>query len=279
MADDASENRDQGASEVERYFNLAAAQQTRMNLFFIWDKCQISSVRAPCVMVKKGLFVVRSTLAELDKEPVIWGAEVNGFFTVRDLDLVSCNFKTRLARLYNAPPDAMLMVFPLPRSIEFGQQRFSRRVNISHEATEGFGVWYGEMSGGDMDKLPQLRWRPFDSQTCELDEMSASGMRLDIPAKCPLADRLSVGDPILLKGNFGIPNKPQHVFVLAEIVRKTPRRDVEGQTSLGCHFRSWRRVGGSGQDSWFRAESQEGIGIINQWLSRNFRGIPEKASL
>lgn len=264
---------------IEAYFKKAYEDRVDIHLMFLLDKCQFSEVRGPCVMIKNRYFVVRVPLKTLTNEQIIWGAEVDGFFTIRMDDTETIHFKSKLVRIYNAPPDSMFLAFPIPRTIDYHQRRYSKRVNIDRDSAEGFGIWYGSMEGGDLEHIPQQIWRPFENDKCELAEFSASGLRLDLPASDPLAGKLALDDPILLKGDFGTRAKPQPIFVLGSIVRKMPRKDREGWISLGCHFRSWRKIKGPEGERWFKADPTEGIALINQWLIRYSLATPSRAHL
>lgn len=273
MAEATSPNRS-GMNDVAYYFKLAAEQFSTINLFFYLDRCQYSHINGVCVGLKSRHFVVRVPLEEVEKRQIVWGSEVAGYFTVRDASIEPCHFNSRLVRLYNSPPKYLLLVFPLPASIDHNQRRFSRRVNISHETADGFGVWHGVMEGGDFDSLPALRWFALENRHCDLAEISANGMRLDFPEKSPICAKLAVNDPVLLRGDFGTPRKPLPIFVLGNIVRIMQKPDgEEGITSVGCHFGNWRRVDATQGQTWFRADPQEGIGAIAQWISRNFRNL------
>lgn len=262
MADEAK------AEKIAAYFDRAYADKVDINLTFMLDKCQFSSLRAPCVMVKKGYFVVQTPIRKVQNEKIIWGAEVEGFFTVRLDDTETIHFRTRLARIYNAPPDSLYLTMPLPNSIDYGQRRHSKRVNIDRNSAAGFGIWYGSMEGGNAEHIPQQIWRPFENEDCQLAEFSASGMRLDLKEDNPLLGKLALDDPILLKGDFGTKSQPRPLFVLGSVVRKMPRRDREGWISIGCRFRSWRKILGPEGERWFKADNLEGIPLINQWLVR-----------
>lgn len=265
--------------KIAAYFEKAYEDRVDINLMFLLDKCQFSELRAPCVMVKNRHFVVRAPLEKLRHEQIIWGAEVDGFFTVRLDDTETIHFKTRLVRIYNAPPDSMFLTFPFPRTIDYHQRRQSKRVNVDRHSAEGFGIWYGSMEGGDLEHIPQQIWRPFENDQCELAEFSASGLRIDLKADNPLTSKLVLDTPILLKGDFGSRGKPQPIFVLGTVVRKMPRKDRDNWTSIGCHFRSWRKIQGNDTEHWFKADPAEGIALINQWLIRYSMRTPSRAHL
>lgn len=267
------------SERIENLFTKAWQENVDLTLTFLLDKCQFSVIHAPCVMVKRGYFVVRAPLASIKKEKIIWGAEVDGFFSVRLEDVENVHFKSRLVRLYNAPPDSMFLTFPLPESIGHGQRRNSKRVDLDRDTSEGFGIWYGSMEGGDLEHIPQQIWRPFENEQAELAEFSASGLRIDLKDDNPLLGKLGIDDPILLKGDFGLKGKPQPIFVLGAIARKMPRRDKEGWMSLGCHFRSWRKILGPEGERWFKADPTDGIALINQWLIRYSVRAPSRAHL
>lgn len=263
------------AAKVLSYFQKAQEDQVDINLLFLMDMCQFSAVHAPCVMIKNRHFVVRVPLEKLKEQQLIWGADVNGYFTVRTDDRRTIHFKSKLVRLYNAPPDSMFLIFPIPSHVDYEQKRNSRRVDINRETAGGFGVWYGSLEGGDETSLPQQIWRPFENEDCQLGELSASGMRLDFDANNELVDQLAMDTPVLLKGDFGSPGKSLPIFILGTVVRKMPRRDKEGLMSVGCHFNSWRKVLGN-DTRWFKADPREGIGFVSRWLGRNFRGSAVK---
>ena len=267
----ADENRDLDKSAW--YFKLAVEQYVEINLFFYVDKCLYSSLRALCVGIKKGHVITRAPLETLMHKSIVWGSEISGYFTVRDLEIEHCHFTSRLVRLYNSPPSSMFLVFPEPQIIDHQQRRFSKRVNLDEETGEKFDAWHGEMDSGNMETLPRLRWTPLKNRQCELDEISANGMRLTMNAQSPMAARIGVNDLILLKGNFGVPTKPVNLFVLGRIVRKLPDPEDKEIIQAGCHFFSWRKVDDTRNSNWFRADTQEGIGQIAQWVSRNFRNV------
>lgn len=256
------------AEKIDRLFQKAYEDNVDINLMFLLDKCQFADVRGPCVMVKNRHFVVRIPLAELDRTQIVWGAEVDGYFAVRIDDLKPVHFRSRLVRMYNAPPDSMFLIFPYPEHIDHEERRNSRRVNIDRESAHGFGVWYGMLEGGDLTAIPKQVWRALENSECELGEISASGMRLDFAPGAAIANTISAGDRILLKGDFGTEARPSPVFVLGTVARKMPRRDREGWTEVGVHFGSFRHLLGQNSERWFRAHPQEGIGLINQWLRR-----------
>lgn len=257
--------------EVTYYFKLAVEQYAEMSLVFMLDMCPYSRINALCVGVKNGFFIARVLMEEVNSQPLIWGSDVNGYFTVRDEHIVHCHFKSKLVRLNNAPPDALFMAFPLPANIDHEQRRFSRRVNLDEDTEHKLKVWHSYMFGGDFETPPQMRWESLKNRNCELVELSANGMRLELEEKNPLFPKLSVADNVLLLGDFGSPSKPAPLYILGNIVRKMPKPDVEGVMCIGCHFNSWRKVPGDG--TWFRADPQEGIGQVAQWISRNFRNL------
>ena len=98
-------------------------------------------------------------------------------------------------------------------------------------------------------------------------------MRLDMAEKSPVASRINVNDRILLRGNFGTAGRPTQIFVLGVVIRKMPDPEDEEQLSIGCNFLNWRKVEDTRNTSWLRSDPQEGIGIIAQWISRNFRNL------
>lgn len=256
------------------FFDLAIEQHSLINMYFMVDKCQFSFISAPCVMVKGGHFVVRANLDAMEEnQPIIWGTEVNGYFTVRDVNPINCHFSTRLVRLYNGSMNSMYLVFPLPKYVDHNQRRFSRRINIDSENADNFNVWFGNMDGGDMDNLPVLNWYDLAKSSCELAEISSSGLRLDIPEDTPLCTKMAVNNLILLKGNFGTANKSNPIYVLGSIVRKMPNPEMEKVMSLGCQFHSWRKIDPRASKTWFRSDPKEGIGIIAEWIARNYRSI------
>lgn len=261
------------AESIMQLFQLATEQQVTINLTFLMDLCQFSVIHGQCVLLKNKHFVVRVSLEQLKEKQLIWGADVDGFFAVRtELDRRVVHFKSRLVRLYNAPPDSMYLIFPIPSHVDQGQRRNSRRVELGKEKASAFQVWYGAMEGGDETHLPQEVWKSFRDNQCDLGELSASGMRLDFQAEDPLVGQLLIDTPVLLKGDFGPGSKPTPLFILGTVVRKMPRKDKEGLMSVGCHFFSWRRVSGPDSETWFKADPQDGIALVSQWLGRQYRG-------
>lgn len=260
-------------NDVVYFFDLAIQQYADLNLFFYLDKCEYSHIKSMCVGIKKGHFITRTPLAQIAKTPIVWGTEVNGYFSVRDTRLETCHFRTNLARIYNAPPDSIFLVFPLPRVIDHNQRRFSMRVNLDEEVADKFGVWHGILEGGDDTALPALRWLGLDPRHCPLAELSANGMRLDFAEKSPMLEKMSINDEMLLRGNFGIPKKPVEIFALGNVVRIMPKLESEGMVSVGCHFRAWRKTDSPFSQAWFKADTEVGIGVIAQWLARNFKAV------
>lgn len=258
--------------KINEFFNKAHEDQVMINLMFMMDMCQFSIVQGQCTMIKNKHFVVRVPMATLKEKQIIWGADVNGYFSVRTDDRHIIHFKSKLVRLYNAPPDAMFLIFPLPKTIDAEQRRNSRRVDLDSASAEAFGVWYNSLEGGDDLSLPKQVWKEFHQDDCDLGELSASGMRLDFQSSHPLVNTLAIDTIVLLRGDFGTKTRPQPLFVLGTVVRKMPRKDKEGLMSVGCHFTSWRKVSGPDSEQWFKADPQEGIAIISTWLGRNFRG-------
>lgn len=265
------------SEKVAFYFQKAYEDKTDITLMFLMDMCQFSTLRAPCVMIKNKHFVMRVPLQTLKDTQIVWGAEVHGYFYVRTDDRETIHFKSRLVRIYNAPPDSMFLVMPLPAHIDHEQRRNSRRVDLDPESADGFGVWYGSLEGGNEFDLPQQIWRPFNDADCELGELSASGMRLDFSTDNPLSTLLTIDTPVLLKGDFGSDSHPKPLFILGTVVRKMPRKDKAGLMSVGCHFFSWRKITGVENERWFKADEREGIALVSQWLMRNFRGSSSKA--
>lgn len=257
--------------EPERWFNFACSQSVPINLVFLLDKCEVSRFAAPCIMIKNGHFVVRAELEQLAEHPLIWGSEVSGYFTVMRDKPVACHFLSRLARIYNGPLNSMYLVFPLPEEVDHNQRRFSKRVNLDRESAEGFGIWHGRLVLGGPEDLPELSWTPLENDECELGELSASGMRLDALDTSPLSHS-SINDPVLLKGDFGRSGESNPIFVRGMIVRAMPKPDVEGVTSYGCRFLSWRKVVTPFANTWFRVD-EDGVGAIAEWLNRNFRAV------
>lgn len=255
------------------YFNLATEQYVEINLFFYLNKCEYSNFRALCVGIKNRHFICRIMLDQVEDVPIIWGTEVSGYFVVRDSELVYCHFHTRLARIYNGPPNALYLVFPLPRYIDHDQRRFSKRVTIDPEIATSFKIWHGTIDGGSSDTLPALRWITLENRHCEMADLSANGYRLDFPEKSPILEKFAVNDEMLLLGNFGLPRKPNNLYILGNIVRIMEKPESEGIVSVGCHFRSWRKVDTPPAQAWFRSDSKEGIGLVAQWVSRNFRTV------
>lgn len=256
------------AERISYFFNLAVEQYEEIDLIFQLDLCPYSQMRALCVGVKNGHFIVRVTLEELDNEPIIWGTEANGYFSVRDEDAFHFHFRAKLARMYNAPPNAMFLIFPLPTELDRQQRRFSRRVTLDETFRQKLTVWHGYLTGGDPETPPRPNWQPLTNSGCEVGELSANGVRLDVDATNPLYPKLFINDPILLRGNFGAPQKPLSLYILGNIVRKMRKPDSENAMSVGCHFTSWRKA--EANAPWFRSDPREGIGQLAQWISRNY---------
>lgn len=264
--------RQEALAQSVRCFTLARSQGVPINLVFLLDKCEVSRFAAPCIMIKNGHFVIRAELEQLAQHPIIWGSEVSGYFViVDDGKPVTCHFLTKLVRIYNGPLNSVYLVFPLPDALDHNQRRFSKRVNLDRESTEGFGVWYGRLVNGGPEALPELFWTPLENEECELSELSASGMRLDALESCPLSYSC-LHDPLLLKGDFGRPGEPNPLFVRGVIVRSMAKPDAEGVTSYGCHFVAWRKVITPHPNTWFRAD-EDGVAAIAEWLNRNFRAV------
>lgn len=257
--------------DPEYYFGLACREHARVNLFFTLDMCHISNIRTTCVMIKNGHFVVSAPIEEIERQPIVWGTETSGYFTVRDDDLVHCHFRSRVARIYNGPPNAMFLVFPLPESIDHEQRRFSCRIPLHAEDAGNFRVWHGEIEEKD-DKLPVMHWRGLEPPLCALGDISSSGLRLDISEKDPLAESIDVNDPVLLRGDFGQPGKPLPLSVIGMVRRKMAGQTNKTAVSVGCYFLKWRNVQGVHSHTWFKPEADVGVPAIAQWVSRNFRG-------
>lgn len=264
---------DRNRDKVEYFFDLAIRDYTNINLLFYLDKCEYSSLEGMCVGLKNGHFIVRAKLEDVENSPLVWGTEVAGYFTVRDVEIIPCHFHTRLVRIYNAPPDALFLVFPLPQFIDHEQRRFSRRVGLELGAKSEFSIWHGMFINGDSETAPQLRWTMLESRHCEFAELSANGMRLDFEEKSPILEKMAINDEMLLRGNFGTRTRADDIYVLGNIVRIMKKPESEGIISVGCHFRAWRKVTASANQAWFRSHPQEGIGQISQWLARNFRRV------
>lgn len=264
------------ADDISYYFKLAIEQYADINVFFTLDKCQYSQLKTLCVAVKNGYFVARASIEELNDQPLIWGSEASIYFTVRDPEFIPCHFTCRLLRLYNSPPNHMLLIFPLPKAMDHNQRRFSRRVDLSAEEQAVKGLWHGLLVGGDDENLPQLRWFDLLRQKCRIGEISSSGLRLELSEKSSLAGRLNVNDEILFKGDFAPRGKTSPIFIVGNIVRKMPSITTEDELSAGCQFLAWRKVNGPGE-TWFKVDNREGIAMISQWITRNFHSVRSKA--
>lgn len=258
---------------VAYFFDLAIKDYTTINLIFYLDKCEYSSLNAMCVGIKNDHFITRVSIEAVENSPIVWGTEVAGYFTVRDVNVVACNFRTRLVRIYNAPPDALFLVFPLPKFIDHDQRRFSKRVTLDPEKAAEFGLWHGTFVNGSSSELPQLRWGALENRHCSFAELSANGLRLDFDEKSPILAKMALKDEILLRGNFGTRTRADNIYVLGNIIRIMKKPESEGITSVGCHFRAWRKVDAAVNQAWFKADPREGIGQISKWLSTNFRAV------
>lgn len=257
--------------DPEYYFGLACRERARINLFFTLDMCHISNIRATCVMMKNGHFVASAPIEEIEREPIVWGTETAGYFSVRDVDLVHCHFRSRVARIYNGPPNAIFLVFPLPKDIDHQQRRFSLRMSLHKDEAGIFQVWYGKIEEKD-GKMPVIQWRNLKPPMCALGDISSSGLRLDISGNEPLAEDIDINDPILLRGDFGQPGKPLPLSVLALARRKMSGQKDKNIVSIGCHFLKWRKIQGIHGHTWFKPEADVGVPAIAQWISRNFKG-------
>lgn len=264
----AADNRD----NVAYFFDLAIRQYSDISLFFYLDKCEYSHLKSLCVGVKNGHCIMRVPIAGIEQTPIVWGTEASGYFVVRDVEVTPCNFRSRLARIYNAPPDALFLVFPLPAYIDHDQRRFSKRVMLDEESAADFAVWHGVFTSNEQGALPQMRWSSLANCGCELAELSANGLRLDCNENSLALKKMAVNDEILLRGNFSSAAKPEEIYALGNIVRIMKKIDAENTFSVGCQFRSWRKTKDTGQ-TWFKADPREGIGQIAQWVSRNFRSV------
>lgn len=261
------------SSDPGYFFQLAIDQNSNIKLYFLIDKCQFSIISAPCVMLKANHFVVRAPLNMVEQAPIIWGTEVNGYFNVRDINLVHCHFSTRLSRIYNGSLNSLYLIFPIPNHIDHTQRRFSKRINISEDSPGNFSVWHGSMTSGTSTELPQLVWQSLAETVCELTELSSSGMRLDVPEAAPLCAKMTLNDPILLKGDFGSVKKPNPAYVLGTIIRKMANIENPEIISMGCQFYAWQKISENARATWFKPDARDGVGAIAEWISRNFRSV------
>lgn len=256
----------------EYYFELACEEKARINLFFTLDMCHISNIRATCVMVKNGHFVASATIEEIERQPIVWGTEASGYFSVRDTDLVFCNFRSRLARIYNGPSGSMFLVFPLPETIGHQQRRFSHRISLDSEKAANLRIWYGDVEEKD-ENLPVMSWQKLVAPDFMPGDISSSGLRIDMAANNPLSETIDVNDLILLRGDFGLAGKPMPLSVIALVRRKMHGQKDENLVSAGCNFLKWRKIEGVHSHRWFKPEADMGVPAIAQWVSRNFRGV------
>lgn len=259
------------AEDIEYFFRLAIEQYAEINLIFLFDQCPYSRLTGICVGVKSGHFIVRVDLDKIENHPLVWGTETNCYFVVRDTDLVACHFVTRLARIYNAPPQSMFLVFPLPLALDHNQRRFGRRVTLFGDEENRPQVWHGFFRGGDNATLPELRWEDVEKRGCVLEDISANGMRLRVSDKNPYYPKLQINDRLLMRGDFGSPKKPLQIYALGSVSRKMPLPETEDDVAVGCQFISWRKT--DDDKTWFRVDPQEGIPALSQWISRNFRSL------
>lgn len=255
-----------------KLFELAVEQYSTIWLSFYLDHCPYSRIEGTCVGLKNGHLIVRSKISDAFTHPIVWGSQIQGYFGIRDIEVMHCHFVSKLVRLYNAPPDALLLVMPVPERLDQSQRRYSRRVGMHDEDSSGIEIWYGDLSGGDSEKLPQLRWLKLTGAAGQLGELSATGLRLELPENTSLAKSMSKSDRILLRGDFKITPSSSPLYVLGDVVRKMADPDLEGITCLGCQFIAWRKVNDQRNSTWFKC-NEEGITQIAQWISRNFRGI------
>lgn len=256
----------------EYYFDLACKEQARINFFFTLDMCSISNIMATCVMVKNGHFVASAPVEEIERQPIVWGTEASGYFSVGAGDPVFCNFRSRLARIYNGPAGSMYLVFPLPETLDHQQRRFSHRIALDGDKAASFRIWHGEVEEKD-EKMPVMRWHKLEPPDCMPGDISSSGLRIDMAASNPLAETIDVNDLILLRGDFGLPGKPVPLSVIALVRRKMQGQKDENIVSAGCNFLKWRKLEGIQSHKWFKPEADMGVPAIAQWVSRNFRGV------
>lgn len=257
-------------NDPKYYFDLACAERAKISLFFSLDSCHISNITATCAMVKNGHLVALAPIRDVEREPIVWGTETDAYFAVRDVDLVHCHFRSRVARIYNGPPEAIFLVFPIPETIDHKRRRFALRMPLSSEQSASFRVWHGEAEEKD-DKLPALRWNALEPDFCVLGDISSAGLRLDLPEKHPAADNIGINDAVFLRGDFGSTTKSLPLSVIGLVSRKMPGKNDPGLIQIGCKFLKWRKTGAR-DTAWFKAEQNMGVSAIAQWISRNFRG-------
>lgn len=112
--------------------------------------------------------------------------ETQVYFTVRGgRRSVPCSFTTRLESL-RRERGGQYMTFPMPDVMEHNQRRFNVRIDVEKESIPGFSVWHGALSsGGDSSGGPCLRWTRLDDESFLLADLSAGGLRLDVPGYMP----------------------------------------------------------------------------------------------
>lgn len=260
------------ATRAEYYFRQAIWQNSPITLVPSSPNVGLPFEKAACVDIQESCFLIEPPLLLAEDLPTP-GAVFNGAFAVKAVDVERCRFRCH----YDHVEDngGLLLAFTMPGAIYHQQTRQSLRCDITPAQTQGFSLWH--CSQAEFENVPPQRqnWRLIDVRDWVLADLSASGMRVDILEKGGLFIHLS--DYLMLRGIFGVREKPENLWVAARVVRKARSRGMEGAASAGCHFTRWRKAEDIGGRNWFKADPTEGIGAIGRWLARNFQERGQRA--
>ena len=251
------------AGDLAAYLRLAIEQSLEITISFLLDKCPVSRLTGHASMLKKRHFIVSVPEKELNRHPVLSGGEARCSFILKRPHLRSCNFGSRLFRIFQVSDDVVYLVFELPPQ----KNTFGRLFN-----NYSFTAWGAAFSGGDEFGLPALRWLKMESSWCRLTELSATGVRLDIHTGKASVSRLSCQDNILLRGNPREDTKIKPFYLLGQVVRIVPHASEE-LLSYGCVFLAWCDDEISRQ-GWVKIGAGEGAGILPpSSLESQFRAV------
>lgn len=162
---------------------------------------------------------------------------------MNDGQRIPCDFTSRIVRLYNGPDKSMYIVFSMPEFMSHNQRRDSVRVSLTRESLPDFKVWHGSLSEGGVSKLPVLNWTELEADSCQLVDISATGMRIDVRNTCGIYSRIFPGEQMLLRGDFSRQGKPPYrVFIIGNIMRPSTNRGppTSGASAFGFSAgKSW----------------------------------------
>ena len=252
---------------VTYYLELAREQRVWFHLDFFLDEFQISHLRSTCVAVKGDHFAVRCLVEDISRQPLIWGGQAKCYFTVNDGQRIPCDFTSRIVRLYNGPDKSMYIVFSMPEFMSHNQRRDSVRVSLTRESLPDFKVWHGSLSEGGVSKLPVLNWTELEADSCQLVDISATGMRIDVRNTCGIYSRIFPGEQMLLRGDFSRQGKPPYrVFIIGNIMRAVHKQGTADFRSFGIRFQRWQKLDES-HSSWFKVDRHGGMDFVAAWVS------------